>query len=91
VPVDHPDLEPIWKAAQDYDLPVVHHSLTWNAPYFPGYRDLWDNIFLGRLASQAAREVTKRPRSCAPPAATGSSVPRGVRDRPALVVFFFSF
>ena len=51
VPVDHPDLEPIWKAAQDHDLPVVHHSLTWNPPYFPGYQDLWDNIFLGRLAS----------------------------------------
>ena len=51
VPVDHPDLEPIWEAAQEHDLPVVHHSLTWNPPYFPGYRDLWDNIFLGRLAS----------------------------------------
>src|SRR5262249_53918960 len=51
VPVDHPDLEPIWKAAQEHDLPVVHHSLTWNPPYFPGYQDLWDNIFLGRLAS----------------------------------------
>ena len=51
IPVDHPDLEPIWKAAQEYDLPVVHHSLTWNPPYFPGYQDLWDNIFLGRLAS----------------------------------------
>jgi uncharacterized protein len=51
VPVDHPDLEPIWKAAQDQDLPIVHHSNTWNPPYFPGYRDLWDNIFLGRLAS----------------------------------------
>ncbi len=51
LPVDHPDLEPIWKAAQEYDLAVMHHSLTWNPPYFPGYRDLWDNIFLGRLAS----------------------------------------
>src|SRR6266566_3623037 len=51
VPVDHPDLEPIWQAAQEHDLPVVHHSLTWNPPYFPGYQDLWDNIFLGRLAS----------------------------------------
>ena len=50
-PVDHPNLEPIWKAAQEHDLPVVHHSLTWNPPYFPGYDDLWDNIFLGRLAS----------------------------------------
>ena len=50
-PLDHPNLEPIWKAAQEYDLPIVHHSLTWNPPYFPGYDDLWDNIFLGRLAS----------------------------------------
>ena len=51
VPVDHPSLDPIWKAATEHDLPVVHHSLTWNPPYFPGYDDLWDNIFLGRLAS----------------------------------------
>lgn len=51
IPIDHPDLEPIWKAAQDHDLAVVHHSNTWNPPYFPGYQDLWDNIFLGRLAS----------------------------------------
>src|SRR5438067_12678095 len=26
-------------------------QLTWTPPYFPGYADLWDNIFLGRLAS----------------------------------------
>jgi predicted TIM-barrel fold metal-dependent hydrolase len=51
MPVDHPDLEPIWQAAVEHDLPVVHHSFTWNPPYFPGYQDLWDNIFLGRLAS----------------------------------------
>jgi uncharacterized protein len=51
MPVDHPDLEPIWRAAQEYDLAVVHHSSTWNPPYFPGYQDLWDNIFLGRMAS----------------------------------------
>ena len=51
IPVDHPDLEPIWQAAQDHDLAVVHHSSTWNPPYFPGYRDMWDNIFLGRMAS----------------------------------------
>ena len=50
-PVDHPDLEPIWQAAQDHDLAVVHHSSTWNPPYFPGSQDLWDNIFLGRMAS----------------------------------------
>ena len=51
VPVDHPDLEPIWQAAQEHDLAIVHHSNTWNPPYFPAYQDLWDNIFLGRLAS----------------------------------------
>jgi predicted TIM-barrel fold metal-dependent hydrolase len=51
VPIDHPALEPIWRAAQEHDLAVVHHSNTWNPPYFPGYQDLWDNIFLGRLAS----------------------------------------
>jgi predicted TIM-barrel fold metal-dependent hydrolase len=51
VPVDHPDLEPIWRAAQEHDLAIVHHSNTWNPPYFPAYQDVWDNIFLGRLAS----------------------------------------
>jgi uncharacterized protein len=51
VPADHPDLEPIWRAAAEHDLPIVHHSSTWNPPYYPGHRDLWDNIFLGRLAS----------------------------------------
>ena len=51
MPVDHPSLDPIWRAALDHDLPIVHHSFTWTPPYFPGYADLWDNIFLGRLAS----------------------------------------
>ena len=51
IPADHPDLEPIWRAAADHDLPIAHHSSTWNPPYYPGYRDLWDNIFLGRMAS----------------------------------------
>jgi predicted TIM-barrel fold metal-dependent hydrolase len=46
-----PDLEPIWEAAVDHDLPIVPHSFTWNPLYFPGYQDLWDNISLGRLAS----------------------------------------
>jgi predicted TIM-barrel fold metal-dependent hydrolase len=51
LPADHPDLDPIWQAAQDHDLPIAHHSSTWNPPYYPGYRDLWENIFLGRMAS----------------------------------------
>jgi uncharacterized protein len=51
VPADHPSLDPIWRAAADHDLPIVHHSSTWNPPYYPGHDDMWDNIFLGRLAS----------------------------------------
>jgi predicted TIM-barrel fold metal-dependent hydrolase len=47
-PLDHPDLEPIWKAADEAGLSVVHHSFSFG---FPGYRDLWDNRFIGRLAS----------------------------------------
>jgi uncharacterized protein len=51
IPADHPSLDPIWKAALDHDLPIAHHSFTWTPPYFPGAFDLWDNVFLGRLAS----------------------------------------
>ena len=47
-PVDHPDLHPIWAAANDAGLTVVHHSF---ATGYPGYRDLWDNPFIGRTAS----------------------------------------
>ena len=39
------------RTAADYGLPIVHHSSTWNPPYYPGHDDMWDNIFLGRLAS----------------------------------------
>jgi uncharacterized protein len=47
-PLDHPDLHPIWAAAQEHNLCVIHHSL---AMGYPGYRDLWANPFLGRCAS----------------------------------------
>src|ERR671924_413007 len=47
-PLDHPDLEPIWRAADEEGLCVVHHNFSFG---FPGYRDLWDNRFIGRLAS----------------------------------------
>ena len=47
-PIDHPDLEPLWDAAQDAGLALVHHSLWFG---YPGYRDLWSNPFLGRSAS----------------------------------------
>ncbi|HUB45908.1 MAG TPA: amidohydrolase family protein [Acetobacteraceae bacterium] len=51
LPADHPSLAPIWQEAQEFDLPIANHSFTWAPPYYPGYRDLWDNIFLGRLAA----------------------------------------
>jgi predicted TIM-barrel fold metal-dependent hydrolase len=50
-PVDHPDLEPIWQAAEEHDLAIAHHSFAWSPPYFPGYRDMWDNVYLARLCS----------------------------------------
>jgi predicted TIM-barrel fold metal-dependent hydrolase len=51
LPADHPSLDPIWREAQEYDLPIANHNLTWTPPYCPGYRVLYDNIFLGRLAA----------------------------------------
>jgi len=47
-PLDHPDMNPIWAAVQEQGLAVIHHS---NSSGYPGYRDLWDNPFLGRLAA----------------------------------------
>jgi hypothetical protein len=47
-PLDHPDLYPIWAAAQEHGLCVIHHSLSWG---YPGYRDMWGNPFIGRSAS----------------------------------------
>ena len=47
-PLDHPDLEPLWAAANEEGLCVAHHSFTSG---YPGYRDLWDNPFIGRTAS----------------------------------------
>jgi len=47
-PLDHPDLNPIWAAAQEENLVVIHHSFSQG---YPGQKDLWDNPFLGRLSS----------------------------------------
>jgi len=47
-PIDHPDLDPIWKAADEAGMCILHHSFSWG---YPGYRDLWNNPFLGRTAS----------------------------------------
>ena len=51
MPLDHPDLEPIWAAAAEHDLPIAEHTNTWGFPYFPGYRDVWENVLLARSAS----------------------------------------
>ena len=52
LPVDDPDLDPIWAAANEADLPIMYHAFTVEPPYFPGYRDLWDNAAVGRCAGQ---------------------------------------
>jgi len=52
MPVDDPDLEPIWAAAAEADLPIMYHAFTIETPYFPGYRDVWDNPAMGRCAGQ---------------------------------------
>lgn len=50
-PIDDPDLEPIWSALADHDLPLLHHSFFYEPPYFPGYRDVWDNLVVARTAA----------------------------------------
>ena len=52
LPIDDPDLEPIWAAADEADLPIMYHGFTIETPYFPGYRDVWDNPAMGRCAGQ---------------------------------------
>jgi predicted TIM-barrel fold metal-dependent hydrolase len=51
VPVDDPDLDPIWEALDDADLPLLHHSFFIEPPYFPGYRDIWGNAIVARAAA----------------------------------------
>ena len=38
-PLDHPDLEPIWKTAADNDLSIALHTFTVMPPYAPGGLD----------------------------------------------------
>jgi uncharacterized protein len=51
MPLDHPDLEPIWAAAAEHDLAVVLHTFTVMPPYAPGGEDTWENLFLQRSAA----------------------------------------
>ena len=51
MPLDHPDLEPIWAEAAAHDLAVVLHTFTVMPPYAPGGGDTWENLFLQRSAA----------------------------------------
>jgi predicted TIM-barrel fold metal-dependent hydrolase len=51
MPVDDPDLHPIWAAMGDADLPLLHHSFFYEPPYFPGYRDVWGHVAVARAAA----------------------------------------
>jgi len=51
MPVDHPALDPIWEVMNDAHLPILHHSFTFEPPYFPGYRDMWGNVAVARTAA----------------------------------------
>ena len=51
LPVDDPDLEPIWQAMDEANLPIIHHSFFYEPPYFPGYRDIWGNGAVARTAA----------------------------------------
>lgn len=51
LPVDDPSLHPIWRAMADADLPLLHHSFFYEPPYFPGYRDIWENVVVARSAA----------------------------------------
>jgi predicted TIM-barrel fold metal-dependent hydrolase len=51
MPVDDPDLHPIWRAMEDAALPMLHHSFFYEPPYFPGYRDVWGHVAVARSAA----------------------------------------
>jgi uncharacterized protein len=51
LPIDDPDLHPIWAAMDESDLPILHHSFFYEPPYFPGYRDVWGHIAVARAAA----------------------------------------
>lgn len=50
-PLDHPDFEPVWAAAEEHDLMVALHTFTVMPPYAPGGLDNWENLFLQRSAA----------------------------------------
>ena len=51
LPIDDPDLEPLWSVMNEAGLPIIHHSFFYEPPYFPGYRDIWGNMAVARTAA----------------------------------------
>ena len=51
MPLDHPDLEPLWAEAEALDLAVTLHTFTVMPPYAPGGLDNWENMWLQRSAA----------------------------------------
>ena len=51
MPVDHPQLDPLWEAMNEAHLPIIFHSFFYEPPYFPGYRDIWGNAAVARTAA----------------------------------------
>ncbi|MFQ6028659.1 MAG: amidohydrolase family protein, partial [Dehalococcoidia bacterium] len=61
LPIDDPTLDPIYDVLNEYHLPLFDHSFTSEPPFWPGYRDVWDNPVMVRTAShpwRAARWLT---------------------------------
>jgi predicted TIM-barrel fold metal-dependent hydrolase len=61
MPIDDPDLDPLYDILNEYRLPILDHSFTSEPPFWPGYRDVWDNPVMVRTAShpwRAARWLT---------------------------------
>lgn len=51
MPLDHPDLEPLWAESAAFDLAIVLHTFTVMPPYAPGGLDNWENLWLQRSAA----------------------------------------
>lgn len=55
LPIDDPTLDPIYDILNEYHLPLFDHSFTSEPPFWPGYRDVWDNPVMVRTASHPWR------------------------------------
>ena len=66
LPADHPSLEPIWREAQEHDLPIANHSFTWTPPYIPATAtSTTTSSWAGSPRIRGARCGSPRPSSAA--------------------------